>query len=221
MKKINAMFVLIFIFCAQNFKSQNVLPPESVFKLYFDSFVKHDDESLRELNSYLINFLGKDYTFRMSLNESYTGKINYFTEIFLSNLSPEVAAACKVETEKYFTVLMENYKNAKYTIKSIKSVPITDSKTQEMSEVTFDVNFKVPKNTSELKMNDIKKAGIKEVKKYLADLTVYFEKADKVITSEQKFNLFQVKAGENTYYWNGGPEELNWKLNAFYLKNAN
>lgn len=221
MKRINAFLVLMLIFCAQTFKSQNVLKPENVFDLYFDSFIKHNDESLKELNSYLINFLGKDHTFKMSLNESYTGKINYYTEVFLSSLSPEVAAACKGEAEKYFTVLMDNFKGASYKIKSIKSIPVTEAKDQEMSEVAFYVTFKVPASTSELKMNDIKKADIKEVKKYLADLTVYYQKADKKVTSEQNFNLYQVKAGDHTYYWNGGPQELVWKLDEFYLKNVN
>lgn len=221
MRRFNAFLVLMLIFCAQNFKSQNVLPPENVFDLYFDAFVKHEDESLKELNSYLINFLGKDHTFKMSLDENYTEKINYFTEVFLSNLSPEVATECKSEAEKYFTVLMNNFKGATYKIKSIKSIPIKETKDQEMSEVTFEVNFKVPANTSDLQMNDIKKAGLKEIKKYLADLTVYYQKANKTVTSEQKFNLYQVKAAGDTYYWNGGPQELIWKLNEFYLKNLN
>jgi hypothetical protein len=221
MKKINAFLVLMLIFCAQNFRSQNVLQPENVFNLYFDAFIKHNDESLKELNSYLINFLGKDHTFKMSLDESHNGKINYYTEVFLSNLSPEVAEACKTEAKKYFTVLMENFKDANYKIKSIKTVPLKESKDQEISEVTFDVNFKVPSSTSEIQMNDIKKAGAKEIKKYLEDITIYFKKADKMVTAEQKFNLYQVKSGRDIYYWNGGPQELIWKLNEFYLKNIN
>lgn len=221
MKKINAIIVLILIFYTQNFKSQNILPPENVFDLYFSSFIKYDDESVRELNSYLINFLGKDHTFRMNLEEDYNGRVDDFTKIFLSSLSEDVASACKVEAKDYFTVLLNNFKNAKYRIKSIKSVPLKEAKNQEFSEVTFEVDFKVPSNTSELKMNDITKAGAKEIKKYLADVTEYFKKADKIVTVEQKFNLYQVKAGEDTYYWNGGPQELVWKLNEAYLKNLN
>lgn len=221
MKKINAFLLLIILLCAQNFKSQNVLQPESVFDLYFHSFIKSDDQSLKELNSYLINFLGKDHTFKLRLEDDFQGKINYYTEAFLSTLAPEVSAACRNEAQNYFTILMGNFKNAHYKIKSIKNVPLLASKDQQVSEVIFEVDFKVPSKSCEPKIKDIKKADAEETKKYLTDLTAYFKKADKTVSSQQKFNLYQMKAGDNTYYWNGGPQEMIGNLNEFYLKNIN
>ncbi|WP_415324440.1 hypothetical protein [Chryseobacterium sp. MMS23-Vi53] len=221
MKNVKALLLLLMIFCVQNFRSQNLLQPEKVFNLYFNSFIKYDNESLKELNSYLINFLGKDNTYRTNATENYSKKVEDYTNIFLSNLAPEMASACKKEATNYFTVLMENFKASQYKIKSVK--PIRDEKQGNLffSEVIFEVTMKIPNNASEVKMGDFSKIGVEEMKKYLTDLTVRIKGADKIVTSEQKFNLYEMTEGRDIYYWNGGPEELSWKLNEFYLKNIN
>lgn len=217
MKKFKAILLIMFLFCIHHVKSQNVLKPENVFNLYFDSFVKYNDESLKELNSYLINFLGKDYTYKMPSRDSYNERVNYFTKIFLSNLPEDVAAQCKDETHEYFTVLLDNFKDAKYTIKSITSVPNKHADGQHISEVTYLASFRVPSDVSSFKMQDFKKAGVKEMKRYLKDLSVGFRNADKTVSVEEKFILYQSEYKGDIYYWNGGPEQLVWKLNEFYF----
>ncbi|WP_294300733.1 hypothetical protein [uncultured Chryseobacterium sp.] len=221
MKNLTAAFLVAMLCFAQNLRSQNILPPQKVFNLYFDSFVKYNDDSLKELNSYLINFLGKENTHKMSLQESYDEKVNSFTDIFLSNLSPEVSGVCKNEAREYFRVLIGNFKNATYRIKDIKTVPGDQATNQEISEVDYEVNFKVPAVASRINVGDIKKIGAGEMKKYLIDITNDLKKADKIVSTRQKFNMYQVKYGTDTYYWNGGPQEMAWKLNEFYFKNIN
>lgn len=209
------------IFCTQNFKSQNILLPENVFNLYFNSFVNFDDDSLKELNSYVINFLGKDNTHRMNLEDAYNQKVDNLTQVFLSNLPADVNSKCKTEAHDYFDVLMGNFKNATYKVKSVKSVNNLQLKDQEITEVTYEISFKVPSNLAVLNMGDIKKIGSGEMKKYLIDAAGQLKKADKTVTAEQKFNLYQIKNGSDTYYWNGGPQELLWKATEFYFRNLN
>ncbi len=221
MKNLKAAFLVVILCFAQNLRSQNILSPQKVFSLYFDSFVKYDDDSLKELNSYLINFLGKENTHKMSLQESYDQKVDSFTHIFLSNLSAEVSSACKNEAHEYFKVLIGNFKNATCSIREIKTVSDEQVKGQEFSQVDYEVTFKVPSLPSQINMGDLKKIGPGEMKKYLIDMTNNLKKADKIVSTRQKFNLYQVKYGTDTYYWNGGPQEMTWKLNDFYFKNIN
>ncbi|MDO3424654.1 hypothetical protein QWT87_07100 [Chryseobacterium sp. APV1] len=221
MKKLHIAFLAILLFCFQSLKSQNILKPESVFNLYFNSFVKYDDESVKELNSYLINFLGKESTHKMKLKDTYNEKIDDYTQLFLSGLSVNVASACSVEVKNYFSALMQNFAEAKYRIKEIKTVNDERFKGNGFSEVTYEASFKVPSHNLMLNMGDIKKIGAGEMKKYLIDVTNQLKKADKIVSTEQKFNLYQIKVDDAIYYWNGGPQELNWKLNEFYLRNFN
>jgi len=219
MKNFKTFILLLLLFSIQNLKSQNILPPEKVFDLYFNSFVRYDDDSLKELNSYLINFLGKENTHKMNLGDTYKQRVDYFTQIFLSTLPADMASSCKEEATNYFCVLIDNFKEAKCSIKCIKSIQKKVLKDQEVSEVVFEVSFKVSSNVPELHINDIKKGGADEMRKYLTDLTIHLKKADKIVKTEQKFNLYQMKNGDDIYYWNGGPQELTWKLNEFYFKN--
>ncbi|GAA4164941.1 hypothetical protein GCM10022217_36320 [Chryseobacterium ginsenosidimutans] len=221
MKNLKIILLVILMFCVQKLKSQNILHPENVFDLYFKSFVKYDDASVRELNSYLINFMGKDHTYKMSQKDSYDKKVDYFTQLFLSNLSAEVAQECKKEARDYFCVFWSNFKEAKYNIKNIKTVFNENMKDQEISEVNYTVSFKVPSHKMSINIGDIKKIGAGEMRKYLIDITDYFRKADKVVSTDQKFMMYQLKHGRDTYYWNGGPEELVWQQEEFYLKSIN
>lgn len=221
MKIFKAILVAMMILCIQNLKSQNILKPETVFSLYFNSFVKYDDDSVKELNSYLINFLGKDNTYRMNLRDAYNERVEYFTKIFLSNLPPDVASECKKEAQDYFNVLVNNFKEGKYIIKSVKSVHNKYGQNEDLSEVVYEASFKVPSDISGFEMGNIKTIDTGTMKKYLTDLTDHFKNSDKTISVEHTFNLYEVKYGRDTYYWNGGPQELAWKLNEFYFKNIN
>ncbi|WP_428070630.1 hypothetical protein [Chryseobacterium gambrini] len=221
MKMLNIAFLAILLFSFQSLKSQNILKPENVFNLYFNSFVKYDDESVKELNSYLINFLGKESTHRIKLKDTYNERIDDYSRLFLAGLPANVASECSVEVKNYFSALMQNFANAKYRVKEIKTVNDERFKENGFSEVTYEASFKVPSHRLMLNIGDIKNIGAGEMKKYLIDVTNQIKKADKIVSTEQKFNLYQVKIGETIYYWNGGPQELNWKLNEFYLKNLN
>ena len=221
MRNVKAVLLLIMLFCIQNLKSQNLLAPEKVFDLYFNAFVKSDNESLKELNSYLINFLGKDNVHRTNAAENYSTMVESYTNIFLGNLSGDMAAACKTEARNYFGALVNNFKNAQYNIKSIKPIHDDKKETMAFSEVVFEVRMKVPSGISDVVIGDTNKIGAEEMKKYLQDLATRLKEADKMVSVEQKFNLYQMKAGRDIYYWNGGPEELSWKLSEFYLKNIN
>lgn len=220
MKNFKVAILVMLMFLAQNLKSQNIQSPDSVFNLYFDSFVKYNDESLKELNSYLINFLGKENTHKMNLRDTYDERVEYFTKLFLSNLSSDVASECKIEAHNYFYALLNNFKDVQYKIKNIQSVSKENIKDQGVSEVSYEASFKVPSGL-ETTIKDIKKINAAEMKKYLTHLTGQLKSADKIVTTVQKFNLYQVKYGSDTYYWNGGPQELVWKLNEFYFKNLN
>ncbi|MCF2220583.1 hypothetical protein H9Q08_14940 [Chryseobacterium sp. PS-8] len=221
MKMLNIACLAIFLFSFGSLKSQNILKPENVFNLYFNSFVKYDDESVKELNSYLINFLGKESTHKMKLKDTYNEKIDEYTKLFLTGLPVNVASECSVEVKNYFSALMQNFANAKYRVKEIKIINDERLKGNGFSEVTYEVSFNVPSHNLMINMGDIKNIGAGEMKKYLIDVTNEIKKADKLVSTEQKFNLYQVKVGENIYYWNGGPQELNWKMNEFYLRNLN
>jgi len=221
MKNLKITILVMLMFCAQNFKSQNILSPENVFHLYFNSFVNFDDDSLKELNSYVINFLGKDNTHKMNLEDAYNQKVDNLTQVFLSNLPADVSSKCKTEAHDYFDVLMNNFRSGTYKVKTIKSVTNPELKDQEITEVTYEISFKVPSNLASLNMGDIKKIGGGEMKKHLIEAANQLKRADKTVTAEQKFNLYQVKNGSDTYYWNGGPQELLWKATEFYFRNLN
>lgn len=208
------------MFCAQNLKSQNILSPENVFGLYFNSFVKYNDDSVKELNSYLINFLGKESTHKVSLKNTYDKKIDELTKMFLSNLPAEMALACKNEAHNYFSVLMDNFKNVQYTIKSVKPIFNENMKDQEISEINYMASFKVPSKI-ETAITENKKIGAEEMKKYLVDSTMRLKNADKTIITTQKINFYQLKYDSDTYYWDEKPQELNSKLEEFYFKNIN
>lgn len=219
MRNLTIVFWAMLLFCAQNFKSQNILPPEKVFDLYFTSFINYDDNAVRELNSYTINFLGKNNTYTEKLEEAYKKKTEDLTRTFLSGLPDNVAAGCRTQAQEYFNALMSNFRNARYVIKSIKSITHPELKDQEITEITYTISFRVPSENSEINIGDLKKIGEGEMRKYLIDATGRLKKADKPVSEEQKFNLYQIKYGADTYYWNGGPQELYWKANEFYFRN--
>lgn len=220
MKNLKITLLVMLMFCAQSLKSQNILSPEKVFNLYFDSFVKYNDDSVKELNSYLINFLGKESTYRISLKNIYDKKTYELTKMFLSNLSVEMASACKNEAHNYFSVLMNNFKNVQYTIKSVKPVSNENMKNHETSEIIYEASFKIPSKIG-AEITESKKIGAAEMKKYLTDLAAQFKNADKTVTIIQKFDLHYAIYGRDVYYWHTKPQEMNKKLEEFYFKNIN
>lgn len=212
----------MFMFCVQNFSSQTqLIKPEKVFGLYFNAFVQYDNNALTELNNYVSPFLGKENTYKMDQNAAFINEVDQFTKNFLTNFPEEIAAQSQNEARAFFTTMLGNFKNATYSIKNIKTIPNEHAAQQNISEVSVEVTFKVPSKIVTPKFNDPKKISAEELKKYLKTTTKQLIDADRKITVTQIFKLYQKKEGENIYYWNGGPEELVWKLNEFYFKNFN
>lgn len=221
---IKNVLLLAVLICVQNLRAQtNVLKPDKVFGLYFNTFVKHDEKALTELNGYLKNFVGDEGLYKMDVKSAYEQELMGLTNLFLSGFSENVGKECKQEVINYFTALFERYKTANYSIKSIETMRNDYSQSQDVSEVDYDVVFKVPSKTSSININikNSKNIKAKELKAYLKDLTDALLKPDKEISFSEKFLLYQIYKDEKVYYWNGGPQELLWKLNNFYFKNFN
>ncbi|SDQ49018.1 hypothetical protein SAMN05421664_1791 [Chryseobacterium soldanellicola] len=221
MKKLAIFLFLTLLFCVQNLKAQTTLKPEKVFSLYFNTFVKYDENSLSELNNYLGPVFGEEKTYSINVKKAYEDEIDNLTQLFLSGFSKDVATFCENETKAYFTALSENIKKATYSVKSIETMRNELSQSQDISEVIFDVNLKVPAKSSDFKLKNGQKVNINELKKYLKDLTDKLLTADSEKSLTMKFNLYQFYKNDKTYYWNGGPQELTWKINEFYFKNYN
>lgn len=222
MKRPIVITILMLFFCTQELSAQgNVLKPEKVFSLYFDSFVKYDENALTKLNDYLSPFLGKENTYIVDPKETYAKEVENLTQSFLLNFSEETATKSKNEAKDFFSVMLGNFKNAKYTVKDIKTFPNEYAKNQNIEEVSVEVIFKVPSRFLEPKFKDSKKVSAEELKKYLKSCTKEVMNSNRKVTTSQTFKLYQKKEGGQIYYWNGGPEELVWKLHEFYFKNFN
>ncbi|UWX60076.1 hypothetical protein N0B40_16925 [Chryseobacterium oranimense] len=222
MKKLVRILLLMTLFCAQNFFAQTkILQPEQVFALYFDTFVKQDEQSLNKLNSYLLPFLGTENTYSMDLKKSYHEEVQYLTTLFLADLPKEKADVCKQDAEAYYNALLNNLKNTRYTLKSVREVKNEFAENSFVMELSVDLIFSVPENPVGLKPVNIKRMTPGELQNYLKKQVKAFSEPGKEVTVHQIFKLYQVKKDGNTYYWNGGPQELVWKLNDSYFKSFN
>ncbi|EJL73663.1 hypothetical protein [Chryseobacterium populi] len=222
MKKSYAILFLILLLGFQKISAQNNnLKPQEVFNLYFNALVKYDDQALTSLNGYLEPFLGKDNVYQISARDSYSKEVDNLTQNFLSGFSEETANQSKAESQIFFNVMLDNFKNANYVVKNIESLPHETDQNQVVSGVNFEVTFKVPAKISDPEFKDEKKVTGEELKNYLNIVTNEVKKADKIISVTQRFKLYQIKKNENTYYWNGGAEELAGKLYEFYFKKFN
>ncbi|KMQ66784.1 hypothetical protein ACM46_04580 [Chryseobacterium angstadtii] len=206
------------ILCVQNLWAQTEsLKPEAVFGMYFDTFVKQDERALQQLNDYLTPFLGAENTYTIDLNKSFKDEVKNLTGNFLANLPKETAAGCEAETEEYFRALLSNLKNTQYAVKSMKEVKNEYADHSFVAELNVDLSFPVPAKIAEIKLEEVKK--MKDLRNYLKSKTKAFRQSEKQTTVQQKFKLYQVKKDGNIYYWNGGPQELVWKLNELYFNN--
>ncbi len=209
------------LLCSQTFFAQTkALQPEQVFGLYFDTFVKQDERALNQLNSYLIPFLGNENIYRMDLKKSYHQEVQYLTGLFLANFPKEKAEVCQQEANEYYQVLLNNLKNTRYLLKGIQEVKNEFAENSFVMELSLDLIFNVPESP-ELKTVNIKKMTAGELQHYLKKQTKAFSGPKKEVIVQQTFRLYQVKKEGNTYYWNGGPQELVWKLNDSYFKSFN
>ncbi|MEI7486622.1 MAG: hypothetical protein WCJ72_04295 [Chryseobacterium sp.] len=222
MGRIKGMLFLMLIFCVKNLSAQSTaLKPDKVFGLYFDTFVKHDDNALNNLNTYLKNFLGEEGIYKNNVEIAYQEEIKGLTNLFLSGFPEKIGEECREDAKNYFAALFDRYKTATYTIKNMETMRNDYSQSQDISEVFYDVMIKVPSKVTIIDLKNVKKISTKELKGYLKNLTNELVNADKEISLSEKFNLYQIYKGIDVFYWNGGPQELLWKLNNFYFKNIN
>ncbi|WP_294213638.1 hypothetical protein [uncultured Chryseobacterium sp.] len=218
MKKCRVFFMLLVMLCVQQLQAQDpVLKPEKVFQLYFNAYVRYDNPSLDELNAYNSRFLDTESI----RDQTFSDKVDHLTEIFLSTLPGQVAEACRPDARNYFTVLMDQLKNADYQIKSISDIDDKQLAGKKITEIMYQVHVKVPSKTLGMKGKDISKLSIAEMKEYLKNLTSHFKKADKQVEISNTFRLYQKYKDGDLYYWNGGPESLSWNLEEAYFKNIN
>lgn len=222
MKGTMRIVFLMLLFCIQNLSAQmDALKPEHVFGMYFNTFVKQDERALQQLNEYLVPFLGAENTYTIDMNKSFNDEVQNLTESFLAHLPKETAAGCRPEAREYFSALLNNVKNSGYVVKNIKEVKNEYADNSWVTELSVDLSFPVPANVSALKLEEAKKMAAEDLKSYLKNKTKAFAKSEKKTTVQQIFKLYQVKKEGNTYYWNGGPQELVWKLNESYFKSLN
>lgn len=222
MGRIKGILFLMLIFCVKNLSAQTtVLKPDKVFGLYFDTFVKHDENALNNLNTYLKGFVGDDGIYKNNTETAYQEEIKGLTNLFLSGFSENIREECREDAKNYFIALFDRYKTATFTIKNMETMRNDYSQSQDISEVFYDVTIKVPAKVTIIDLKNVKKISAKELKGYLKSLTNELVNADKEISLSEKFNLYQIYKGSDVFYWNGGPQELLWKLNNFYFKNIN
>ncbi|WP_267404720.1 MULTISPECIES: hypothetical protein [unclassified Chryseobacterium] len=219
---IKNVLLLTVLICVQNLRAQtNVLKPDKVFDLYFNAFVKHNDQSLTELNDYLKNFIGEEGLYKVDMKTAYREELKGLTNLFLSGFSENVAKECEPDVKNYFNALFDRFKSARYTIKNMETMRNDYSQSQDISEVYYEVMVKIPENKSNIDLKNGKKISAKELKIYLKDITNQLLSANKEFSLSEKFNLYQIYKNDKVYYWNGGPQELLWKLNNFYFQNFN
>ncbi len=219
---IKNVLLLTVLICVQNLRAQtNVLKPDKVFDLYFNAFVKHNDQSLTELNDYLKNFIGEEGLYKVDMKTAYHEELKGLTNLFLSGFSENVAKECEQDVKNYFNALFDRFKSVRYTIKNMETMRNDYSQSQDISEVYYEVMVKIPENKSNIDLKNGKKISAKELKVYLKDITNQLLSANKEFSLSEKFNLYQIYKNDKVYYWNGGPQELLWKLNNFYFQNFN
>ncbi|AZA78424.1 hypothetical protein EG347_13325 [Chryseobacterium sp. G0186] len=218
MKNYKIILLLLLTMMGQHLTAQTeVKKPKEVFELFFGSFLANDEATRVKLNDYLRPTVeGKD-AFQVDFKENSENMVKSSAEAFLSIFPKAAASACKKEAEDYFEVVFANFKNGKLNIKNVKVVPNEYVEDQKIAEVTYTVSFQVPANPAPEPTVDPKKIKADELKKYLVQLIQDFKNADKTVTIDQEFSLYELKEGDKIYYWNGSPDEIVTNLTDFYF----
>lgn len=222
MKNYKIILLLFLTMMGQHLTAQTeVKKPKEVFELFFGSFLNNDESIHLKLNDYLRPTVGGKDAFQVDFKGTSENVVKSSAEAFLSIFPKAAANACKKEAEDYFTVLFSNFRNAKLNIKEVKVVPNEYVEGQKIAEVTYSVSFKVPSNITPEPSTDLKKIKTDDLKKYLGQLTQDFKTADKTVTVDQEFSLYELKEGDKIYYWNGSPDQIVTNLTDFYFDNFN
>lgn len=218
MKNYKIILLLLLTMMGQYVSAQmEVKKPKEAFELFFGTFVNNDEASLNKLNDYLRPTVEGQNAYQVNFKETSDEMKKGTVENFLAAFPKAAAAACKKEAEDYFTAMLENFKAGKLTIKEVKVVPNEYVEGDKIAEITYSVSFKVPSKLTPGPTGDIKKVKAEDLKKYLIQAVQDFKNADKTVTTDQNFSLYELKEGGKIYYWNGSPDEIVTNLTDFYF----
>ncbi|MBV8325949.1 hypothetical protein [Chryseobacterium sp.] len=222
MKNLKIILLVLLTVAGQYVSAQTeVKKPKEVFELFFDTFLKNDDAVRMKLNDYLRPTVEGQDAYQVDFKETSEEAVTSTTEGFLAIFPKAAATACKKEAEEYVRLMFDNFRKGQLMIKSVKVVPNEYVEGQKIAELTYTVSFKVPSKTPAQPGTDPKKVKAEDLKKYLAALIDGFKNADKVISTDQKFSLYELKEGDKIYYWNGSPDEIVTNLTDFYFDSFN
>ncbi|WP_426481415.1 hypothetical protein [Chryseobacterium sp. R2ACT005] len=213
------IILLLLTMIGQHLMAQTeVKKPKEAFELFFGTFVNNDEAALNKLNDYLKPTVEGQNAYQVDFKETSKEMMDGSVENFLSAFPKATAAACKKEAEEYFTAMFGNFKTGKLTIKNVKVVPNEYIEGQKIAEITYSVSFLVPSKLTSGPKGDLNKIKAEDLKKYLIQAVQDFKNADKTVTTDQNFNLYELKEGDKIYYWNGSPDEIVTNLTDFYFE---
>lgn len=219
MKNYKTILFLLLTMMGQYVAAQTeVKKPREAFELFFGTFVNNDEAALNKLNDYLRPTVEGQNAYQVNFKEVSEEMKNSSVENFLSAFPKATAAACKKEAEDYFTAMLGNFKAGKLTVKDVKVVPNEYMEGEKIAEIAYSVSFKVPSKLTAGPTGDIKKVKAEDLKKYLIQAAQDFKNADKTVTTDQNFSLYELKEGDKIYYWNGSPDEIVTNLTDFYFE---
>ncbi|MDR6465422.1 hypothetical protein [Chryseobacterium sediminis] len=218
MKNYKIIFLLLTMMGQQLIAQTEVKKPKEAFELFFGTFVNNDEASLNKLNDYLKPTVEGQNAYQVDFKETSKEMMNGSVENFLSAFPKATAAACKKEAEEYFTAMFGNFKTGKLTVKNIKVVPNEYVEGEKIAEINYSVSFLVPSKLTSGPKGDLNKIKAEDLKKYLIQAVQDFKNADKTVTTDQNFTLYELKEGDKIYYWNGSPDEIVTNLTDFYFE---
>jgi len=218
MKNYKIIFLLLTMMGQQLIAQTEVKKPKEAFELFFGTFVNNDEASLNKLNDYLKPTVEGQNAYQVDFKETSKEMMNGSVENFLSAFPKATAAACKKEAEEYFTAMFGNFKTGKLTVKNVKVVPNEYVEGQKIAEISYSVSFLVPSKLTSGPKGDLNKIKAEDLKKYLIQAVQDFKNADKTVTTDQNFTLYELKEGDKIYYWNGSPDEIVTNLTDFYFE---
>lgn len=211
------LFVLLTMLGNYATAQTEVKKPAEAFELFFGAFVNNDDASIGKLNDYLRPTVEGQDAYQVNFKETSEEMIKTTAENFLTAFPKTVASTCKKEAEDYFRVMFDNFRKGKLTVKNVKVVPNEYIKDQKIAKVSYNVSFKVPSKLAPEPAENPQKVKAEDLKKYLAQAVQDFKNADKTVSIDQEFSLYELKENNKIYYWNGSPDEIVTNLTDFYF----
>ncbi|MBB4807957.1 hypothetical protein HNP38_003297 [Chryseobacterium defluvii] len=204
------VFLLLFI---QNLNAQTeVKGPKEFFTILFDTFVKNDPISLKNLNDYSGQFMDEENIYVVD-NESKDDYLKGFLDAFPENTVTE----CKKEAEEFFNAINENFKNGKLNIKSIKHVK-NERADMTTVEIIYSVKFKVPSRLSDFEFEDPESIKPDRLKNFLIQAIKELKNADKIVTTEDEETiLYQREKEGKTFYFSLSGDRIVSELQRFYF----